>query len=145
MRNKIRMRIFGSAASGTRNSHCFGLFSAMETPIGVNPVLMDPYLRALQPSSWTLLEISDVRIAVPCGTRLTGIARFFWFEYGQQSLFWPDLGDGNSDRGESSAQSSVSSSTTILVLKSHSYSERTRGSFMRKSAGRFGSSGDSDP
>lgn len=48
----------------------------METPIGVNPALMDPYLRALQPSSCTLLEISDVRIAVPCGTRLTGIARF---------------------------------------------------------------------
>ena len=92
------MRIFGSAAGGTRNSHCFGRFSAMETPIGVNPALMDPYLRVLQLSSCRLLEILDVRIAVPCGTRLTGTARsVFWCEYGQQPRFWPDIGGGNSD------------------------------------------------
>ena len=58
------------------NSHGFGRFSAMEAPIGVNLMLTDPYLRALQLSSCTFLEIPDVLSAVPCGTRLTGSARF---------------------------------------------------------------------
>jgi len=67
----------------------------------------------------------------------------FWFEYEQQPRFWPYLGGGSSDRDESSAESSVSSITTIPVLKSSSYHERTDGSSSRKLTGRFGSTKES--